>query len=40
MNDYKVLSLIGEGTYGTVLKAQKRATGEVVAIKKFKEDYC
>lgn len=39
MNDYKVLSLIGQGTYGTVLKAECIKTGEIVAIKKFKEDY-
>jgi len=28
---------VGEGVYGVVLKCRNRETGEVVAIKKFKE---
>ena len=28
---------IGEGTYGVVLKCRHRTTGQIVAIKKFKE---
>ena len=36
MEKYKILELIGEGTYGKVFKAQNRETGHVVAIKKFK----
>lgn len=36
MNRFRILELIGEGTYGKVFKAQERETGAVVAIKKFK----
>jgi len=38
MNKYKVLKVIGDGTYGSVLKAVS-STGEVVAIKKMKRKY-
>ena len=37
MNKYEVLAVVGEGAYGVVLKCRHRETGEVVAIKKFKE---
>lgn len=37
MNKYEVLSVVGEGAYGIVLKCRNRETGELVAIKKFKE---
>jgi len=37
MDQYRILELIGEGTYGKVFKAQERATGVLVAIKKFKQ---
>ncbi|OMJ72736.1 hypothetical protein SteCoe_28742 [Stentor coeruleus] len=37
MNKYEILSLIGEGAYGIVMKAKNRESGEIVAIKKFKE---
>jgi serine/threonine protein kinase len=33
---YKKLCKLGEGTYGTVYKAQDHATGTVVALKKMK----
>jgi cyclin-dependent kinase len=36
MDQFRILELIGEGTYGKVFKAQEKATGVVVAIKKFK----
>ena len=36
MERFRILELIGEGTYGKVFKAQERETGQVVAIKKFK----
>merc|ERR1719203_1454507 len=39
MNRYKVTKTLGDGTYGSVLRAQSRATGEVVAIKKMKQKY-
>ena len=37
MNKFDVLSVIGEGAYGIVLKCKNIQTGELVAIKKFKE---
>jgi hypothetical protein len=32
MNRYKVTKQLGDGTYGSVLKAANRQTGEVVSI--------
>jgi len=37
MNRYELLSIIGEGAYGSVYKARKKSTGEINAIKKFKD---
>ncbi|KAK9841368.1 hypothetical protein WJX74_004604 [Apatococcus lobatus] len=37
MEAYQVVSEVGEGTYGVVLKCVHRQTGNVVAVKKFKE---
>lgn len=37
MNKYDVLGVVGEGAYGVVLKCRNKDSGEVVAIKKFKE---
>lgn len=37
MNRYEVLGVVGEGAYGIVLKCRNKETGEIVAIKKFKE---
>eukprot|EP01038_Epipyxis_sp_PR26KG_P004950 gene4950-6923_t len=37
MNKYEVLSVVGEGAYGVVLKCRNKESGEIVAIKKFKE---
>jgi hypothetical protein len=34
---YDVLATIGEGAYGTVLRARHRVTGEIVAIKRIRE---
>ena len=39
MNRYKVTDQLGDGTYGSVLKAVNRSTGEVVAIKKMKKKF-
>ena len=39
MNRYKVTKQLGDGTYGSVLKAVNRQTGEVVAIKKMKKKF-
>ena len=37
MDNYLILAIIGEGTYGKVYKSQEKNTGKVVAIKKFKQ---
>lgn len=37
MDLYEKLGPIGEGTYGMVMKCRHRETGQIVAIKKFKE---
>lgn len=37
MEAYETLGIIGEGTYGVVMKARNRATGKLVAIKRFKQ---
>jgi len=37
MDNYENLGTIGEGTYGVVLKCRHKETGQIVAIKKFKE---
>ena len=39
MDRYKVTKQLGDGTYGEVLKASNRQTGEVVAIKRMKRKY-
>jgi len=38
MNSFRVIKQIGEGAYGEVFEAVERSTGEVVAIKKFKDN--
>jgi cyclin-dependent kinase-like len=37
MEKYENLGLVGEGSYGMVLKCRHRDTGQIVAIKKFLE---
>eukprot|EP00658_Telonema_sp_P-2_P052312 TRINITY_DN4051_c0_g1_i2.p1 TRINITY_DN4051_c0_g1~~TRINITY_DN4051_c0_g1_i2.p1 ORF type:complete len:637 (+),score=122.15 TRINITY_DN4051_c0_g1_i2:47-1912(+) len=37
MNKYETLGIVGEGAYSVVYKCRNKDTGEVVAIKKFKE---
>mmetsp|Transcript_53750 Transcript_53750/g.143238 ORF Transcript_53750/g.143238 Transcript_53750/m.143238 type:complete len:504 (+) Transcript_53750:96-1607(+) len=39
MNRYKIMKALGDGTYGSVLRAQEKNTGEIVAVKKFKQKY-
>lgn len=39
MNRYKVTKQLGDGTYGCVLKAVNRQTGEVTAVKKMKKKF-
>ena len=36
MEAFELLGTIGEGTYGVVLKARHKESGQIVAIKKFK----
>jgi cyclin-dependent kinase-like len=37
MNKYEVLGVVGEGAYGVVLRCRNKESGDIVAIKKFKE---
>jgi len=37
MERYENLGIVGEGSYGVVLKCRHRQTGQLVAIKKFLE---
>jgi len=39
MEDYKILGVIGDGSFGTVMKASNIKTGEIVAIKKMKKKF-
>jgi len=39
MNRYKIAKVLGDGTYGSVLRAQNKQSGEWVAIKKMKQKY-
>lgn len=39
MDKYSGIKIIGDGTYGSVLKAMNSKTGEIVAIKKMKKKY-
>lgn len=38
MQRYELCGLIGEGAYGSVYKARRKCSGEVVAIKRFKDN--
>lgn len=38
MEKYENLGLVGEGSYGMVLKCRHKDTGQLVAIKKFLEN--
>lgn len=38
MDNYEILGVIGEGTYGIVLRARHLPTNTIVAIKKFKDN--
>lgn len=37
MDEYEKLSVLGEGTYGTVIKSMHRPTGTIVAVKRIRE---
>jgi hypothetical protein len=39
MDNYSIVKVIGDGTYGSVIKAMNKKTGEIVAIKKMKKKY-
>lgn len=39
MERYKVTKVLGDGTYGSVIKGENRKTGELVAIKKMKRKF-
>jgi hypothetical protein len=39
MDRYKVTKQLGDGTYGEVLKAQNKQSGEITAIKRMKRKY-
>ncbi len=39
MNRYRIIKTIGDGTYGMVLKAVNKKSGDIVAIKKMKKKY-
>ena len=39
MDKYTIVKTIGDGTYGSVIKAMNKRTGEIVAIKKMKKKY-
>jgi cyclin-dependent kinase-like len=36
-NKYEILEIVGEGAFGIVMKCKNKETGELVAIKKFKD---
>ncbi|XP_052794894.1 cyclin-dependent kinase-like 5 isoform X15 [Mya arenaria] len=37
MNKYEIVGVVGEGAYGVVLKCKHKESGELVAVKKFKD---
>jgi protein kinase len=39
MNRYKVTKMLGDGTFGCVIKGRNKHTGEWVAIKKMKRKF-
>jgi len=39
MDRYKILKTLGDGTYGSVVKAVNKQSNEVVAIKKMKKKF-
>lgn len=38
-NKYKPIEIIGQGTFGIVMKCEDKQTNEIVAIKKIKDSY-
>lgn len=39
MERYKVLKALGDGTFGSVMRAENKQSGDIVAIKKFKQKF-
>lgn len=39
MQRYRIIKAVGDGTYGSVLKAQHKKSGDIVAIKKMKKKF-
>lgn len=39
MQKYKVGNKLGDGSFGTVCKALNEQTGQVVAVKRMKQEY-
>lgn len=37
MDKYEMMEVVGEGSYGVVMKCRHRETGQLVAIKRFLE---
>ena len=37
MDKYESIEIVGEGSYGLVMKCKHKETGQIVAIKKFLE---
>jgi male germ cell-associated kinase len=39
MDKYKIIKTLGDGTYGSVVQASNKSSGEIVAIKKMKKKF-
>jgi serum/glucocorticoid-regulated kinase 2 len=39
IDDFTLLSVVGEGAYGRVMQVRKKDTGEMLAIKMLRKDY-
>lgn len=39
MERFKILSNLGDGSFGNVFRVQDRDTGDILAMKKFKRKY-
>lgn len=39
MDKYEIINQIGDGTFGSVVKAVSKKTGQLVAIKKMKQKF-
>jgi len=39
IEDFKLIKVVGKGSYGTVMLAKYNQTGEILAIKMLNKDY-